>query len=105
MVNPLFELAILLFVPAAIRQKRLCERAFVRYGERVLLDGDMYEEHQKFYTDVESYETGTHPTVPVTLERHERWAAELYCPVLRLDGTKSIYENTAFLLKSIRHKP
>ena len=99
LVNPLFDLAVLLFVPAAIRQERLRERAFVRYGQRVLLGGDMYEEHQKFYADVELYETGTHPTVPVTLERHERWAKELSCPVLRLDGTKSIYENTTWLAK------
>jgi adenylate kinase family enzyme len=97
LVNPLFELAVLLSAPADIRRERLRARAFVRYGERVLLGGDMYEEHQKFYADVELYDTGTHPTVPVTLERHERWAAGLNCPVLRLDGTKSIYENTAWI--------
>jgi len=99
LVNPLFDLAVLLFVPPAMRQERLRERAFVRYGERVLLGGDMYEEHQKFYAEVELYETGTHPAVPVTLERHERWAEELACPVLRMDGTKSIYENITWLAK------
>jgi len=99
LVNPLFKLAVLLSAPADIRRERLRTRAFVRFGERVLLGGDMYEEHQKFYADVELYETGTHPTVPVTLERHERWVAELTCPVLRLDGTKSIYDNIAWLVK------
>ena len=97
MVNPQFDLAVLLFVPAKIRRERLRARAFTRYGERVLAGGDMYEEHQKFYDDVELYETGVHPTVPVTLERHERWAKELACPVLRADGTKPLYENTIWL--------
>ena len=99
LVNPLFNLAVLLIVPAEIRIERLCTRGKLRYDERILENGDMYLNYQKFLADAALYETGIHPNVPVTLERHERWAAELLCPVLRLDGTKPISENAEWLVR------
>jgi len=97
MVNPLFDLAVLLMVPADIRMERLRARSYARHGDRILAGGDMQEGNQRFLNESALYETGVHPAVPVTLERHERWAAELLCPVLRLDGTKPILENAAYL--------
>jgi len=102
LVNPLFDIAVLLFVPLEIRLERIHIRGLAKYGERILEGGDMYEKHQKFLiADSINYETGVHPAVPVTLERHERWATELLCPVLRLDGTKPIHENVELLAKNI----
>ena len=99
LVNPLFDLAVLLMVPSNIRMARLRERGDARHGQRILPGGDMYESYREFLRQSESYETGVHPAVPVTLERHNRWAAELSCPVFRLDGTKPMAENAGWLVE------
>ena len=95
LVNPLFDLAILLFVPVEIRLERAREREFAWFGERILQGGDMYVGYKRHLNLVESYETGEPPAV--CLKRHELWAAELLCPVLRLDGTKPIPENASWI--------
>ena len=97
LVNPLFDLAVLLTVPNEVRMQRLRERDYHRFGKRIEKGGDMYDNSQKFLNESELYETGVHPDVPVTLERHERWASELQCPVLWLDGVKPISENAVLI--------
>jgi len=94
--NPLFDLAILLSVPAEIRLERVKARAFNHWGERVLEGGDLYDNHQKFYDGIKQYDTGYHS---VSLQRHEKWANELNCPVLRVDGTKSTHENATWIIE------
>ena len=103
LANPLFELAVLLMVPYEIRMERLHTREHYRYGKRILTGGDMYESNLKFLNESKLYDTGVHPYVPVTLDRHEKWASELLCPVLWLDGTKSILENAAYIAE--QNKP
>ena len=105
LVNPLFDLAVLLTVPVEIRMERLQAREYSRYGERILAGGDMHENSQKFLNESRLYETGFHPAVPVTLERHKRWAAELHCPAVWLDGTKPTMENIEWLVKQYKLKP
>ena len=95
LVNPLFDLAVLLFVPVEIRLERVCAREYKWFGKRILEGGDMYENYKNFLDTIQSYETGAPPSV--CLKRHELWAAELLCPVLRLDGTKPISKNVAWI--------
>ena len=102
LANPLFDLAVLLMVPNEIRMERLRTREFNRYGKRILTGGNMYENSQKFLNESKLYETEVHPNIPVTLERHEKWAEELLCPVFRLDGTNPILENAAYLAEQYR---
>jgi len=98
LVNPILSLAVLLIVPVEIRIERLYNREYSRYGKRILENGDMYCNYQKLINECKSYETGVHPAVPTTLERHERWIRELICPVIRLDGTKPIHDNVKKLI-------
>ena len=102
LVNPLFDLAVLLMVPNDVRMERLYARERARFGNRILAGGDMYKNNQKFLSESALYDTGVHPDVSVTLERHERWAAELLCPVLWLDGTKPILENAKYLAEQYK---
>ena len=102
LVNPLFDLAVLLTVPNKIRMERLEAREYTRFGERIRKGGDMYENSQKFLKESKLYDTGVHPAVPVTRERHEKWAAEIPCPVLRLDGTKPILENVEYIAEQYK---
>ncbi|MCL2362125.1 MAG: AAA family ATPase [Defluviitaleaceae bacterium] len=95
-VNPLFNLAVLLSVPTQIRLERVKARAFERYGERVLEGGDLHNSHQEFYNYIQQYEIDYHS---VSLQRHEQWAKEISCPVLRVDGTRPIIENAMLIAK------
>ena len=51
--------------------------------------------HQESLFLAEQYDTGEPPAV--CLKRDEQWATELPCPVLRIDGTKTIAENALWL--------
>ena len=93
-VNPLLDLAVLLFVPTEIRLERVKARAYERFGKRALEGGDLYDNHQEFYNHIQQYDTGFHS---VSKERHEKWAAEIDCPILRADGTKPISENVKWI--------
>jgi len=78
-------------------------RAFERYGERVLEGGDLYNNHQEFYNHIQQYDIGYHS---VSLRRHEQWAKEICCPILRVDGTRTIIENSMLIAEqyqSIQH--
>ncbi len=57
----------------------------------MLLGGDLYEQEEKFFHFVESRDENT----------VEEWVKSLKCPVIRLDGTKSIDENVNFIIERI----
>lgn len=91
-INSRYELAIFLDVPLDIRLKRVKQRAYDKFGDRVLAGGDMYEQEQQFFKAVEkNYEKKT--------EQTKEWIKTLSCPVIYLDGTKPIEENIEYLMK------
>jgi len=79
----MYDLAVFMSAPLEIRIERIKQRAIKQYGERVSEGGDMYEQHLKFVDFVASR----------SLSRIERWAETLVCPVINVDGTKSVSEN------------
>ena len=79
-----YELAVYISAPKEIRMERIKRREIERFGYRVLEGGDMYEQQQKFHNFVASR----------PLERIEKWAETIMCPVIRVDGTNS-YRKTA----------
>lgn len=95
----LFDLAVFLTAPAEVRAQRLRARSRNRWGKRVLPGGDMYEASE-LYRDylawARKYDTDIRPGA--CLLQHEQWIAELSCPVLRLDGTTPISENTDLIV-------
>ena len=92
-------LAVVLRAPAEVRAQRIIQREEARFGSRVLPGGDMYEEHQKFLTDVGGYE---HGAGSCNREQHELWISQLTCPVLRLDGGEELTKNQAMIVESYR---
>jgi len=94
-VNPLFDLAVLVQTPASICLERVKKRAFEKFGDRVCAGGDLYHNHLNFYKQIELYEAGENPAY--SLARHEKWAAELRCPVLQIDGTNLIADNVSLI--------
>lgn len=101
--NSLFDLAVFITVPTEIRIERLRTREFTMFGERILAGGDMYEQNIKFFKDAIQYDTGEPPQV--CLKHHEQWTAELSCPVLRVDGTKTISENASWIAEQFLQRP
>ena len=86
-VVSLYDYVFLLEVPADIRQKRIRDRSFRQFGERMLAGGDMYEAEEAFFAMAAAR----------TDDYAESWTRDLSCPVIRLDGTKPIPENIKFI--------
>ena len=96
----MFELAVFMTAPAEIRADRIRQRSIDRWGERVLPGGDMYgasEVYRNYFAWASSYDADIRPNA--CMIQHEEWAAELPCPVLRIDGTKAICENLDFVIE------
>ena len=89
-----FDLAVFMTAPAEVRAERIKERSIRRWEDRVLPGGDMYERdsaYRDYLACARRYDTGT--VDEFSMAQHEKWAGELICPVLRVDGTKTIDEN------------
>lgn len=86
-----FQYAILLDAPRDIRLQRVKERSFQKFGSRMLSGGDLFEQEEKFFRFVESRNENT----------VEEWVKSLKCPVIRIDGTNPIDENTNFIIEHI----
>ena len=93
-IYSLSQYAILLDVPKNIRLQRVKKRSFQKFGNRMLLGGDLYEQEEKFFRFVESRDENT----------VEEWVKSLKCPVLRIDGTQPIDENTDLIIEYIQNK-
>lgn len=90
-VYPSFQYAVLIEVPKDIRIKRVQKRSFEKFGNRMLPGGDLYEQEEKFFNLVSSRAENT----------VEEWVKSLNCPIIRIDGTKSIEENIDFIMERI----
>ena len=87
-----FQYAVLIDVPRDIRIQRVKNRSFQKFGERMLLGGDLHEQEEKFFDFVKSRPENT----------VEEWVKSLKCPILRIDGTKPIEENVDFIMEQIQ---
>lgn len=94
-VYPFFQYVILLEAPWDIRIKRVKKRSFEKFGNRMLPGGDLHEQEERFFDLVKSRAENT----------VEEWIQSLRCPVIRVDGTKPVEENTDFIAEQIaRHR-
>ncbi len=79
---------VLIEVPKQIRIRRVRERSFSRFGDRILPGGDLYEKETAWFS--------------LTDSRPEdytiRWLKTINRPVTRIDGTLPPEENAAYLI-------
>lgn len=94
-INSLYECVIYLKVPLEIRLKRVKQRVYDRFGDRVLEGGDMYEQEQGFFDSI----------VRKTMEETDRWVKGVSCPIISVDGTKPIDDTIRLLLTKFREFP
>ena len=89
---PFLQCAVLIQVPKDIRMKRIRDRSFQKFGDRMLSGGDLFEREESFFNFAESRAENT----------VEEWIKSLNCPIIRIDGTKSVDENADYIIKYIQ---
>ena len=88
---PFFTLAVRLETTTNIRIARLKQREKEHFGARIDIDGDMYENHQKFIDWAKSYDTGG-LDMRSKLE-HDEWQKLLQCKIVVLNGANDLNMN------------
>ncbi len=105
--NPLiphFTLVVFLWIPGALRMRRLKQREIDRYGAAALGPGGaMHQKHLEFLAWAAQYDTAG-PEMRSRV-KHEAWLATLPCPVVRLEGDQSVEDRVAAVLRAIAEPP
>ena len=82
------DLVIYIEVPKEIRLERVRQRSVDKFGARVMPRGDLFRKENNWYALVESRPE----------DYTSKWLERIYCPVIKLDGTKSPEENLEILI-------
>ena len=77
-IKSMLTLAVHLSAPADIRMKRIEQREFEKFGDRVLKGGDMYDSSKKFRAFAAS----------LSVSVIDEWAQTLKCPVVCMDDCR-----------------
>ena len=97
---PLFDLVIRVVTPTEIRIKRLEEREYQRFGNRILVEGDMHEDHLSFIEWAKEYDRGDESMRSKAM--HDNWLKLLPCEKVVVDGTKPLEENIELLSQFVK---
>ena len=79
---------VLIELPKQVRSKRVRDRSYQKFGDRILPGGDLYDKESKWFSLTDS-----RPETYVT-----DWLDTVDCPVIRIDGTLSVEENVDYLV-------
>lgn len=93
-VSPSFQYAVLAAAPKEVRMRRVRERSFQKFRERMLPGGDLYEQEERFFDAVRSRAE----------DAAEEWVRSLSCPILRVDGTRPVKENLAVIVSRLEER-
>ncbi|WP_250816172.1 AAA family ATPase [Clostridium swellfunianum] len=96
---PDFELVVYLSLPKEIRIQRLLERERQRYGAEIEPNGSRHQLHNEFIEWASQYdEAGPYMR---SKSLHSIWLSNLSCPVLRIEGDKTVEERLNIILSAI----
>ena len=82
---------VLIEVPKEIRSRRVRERSFGKFGERILPGGDLHDREEAWFAL-----TDGRPENYVT-----EWLETVRCPVIRIDGTLPAEENVGYIVSAL----
>ena len=85
---------VLIEVPKQIRSKRVRDRSYQKFGERMLPGGDLFEKENRWFALTDS-RTDDYVT---------DWLEQVDCPVIRIDGTRPVEENLEYLVSVLSAK-
>ncbi len=99
-VIPLLDLIVFLYVPTEERLKRLKQREALHFGEQALAPGGyLHQNYTEFMEWAAGYDTGGEDMR--SLQKHEKWLANLSCPLLRLEGIRTVQDQLDEILRAI----
>ena len=78
-IIPMYDYVVLIEVPKSVRTYRVRNRSFQRFGNRMLIGGDLYNQEEAFF----------------------KWLKTVKCPIIRVDGTKPIEDNVEYIRHAI----
>lgn len=87
-ILPFYKYAVLVETPKYVRIQRVKNRSYQKFGKRILPGGDLYEKEKKFFDFIKNRNENI----------VKEWLQSLPCPVIRIDGTKSIEENINLII-------
>ncbi len=87
----MYNYVVVIEVPKEIRLLRVRNRSFQKFGNRMLMGGDLHKQEEDFFRLVESRKDNY----------VESWLHMLKCPIIRVDGTKSVDENIGHIIEQI----
>lgn len=87
----MYNYVVVIEVPKEIRLRRVRNRSFQKFGNRMLVGGDLHKQEEDFFQLVESRKD----------DYVESWLHMLKCPIIRVDGTKSVDENIERIIEQI----
>lgn len=96
---PLFTLAIRVETDTNIRLERLKIREREKFGPRIDIVGDMYDNHIKFINWAASYDDGGIDMR--SKAKHDDWQKQLSCPLILVDGSMPVRENFELIQRKI----
>ena len=79
----LFTEAVVLYAPKELRLRRVKERSWQRFGQRMLPGGDLHDQEQRFFDMVHGRSD----------QAVEDALAQLTVPILRLDATQNVEQS------------
>lgn len=85
-----------------IRMDRTKRREEIKYGERILFGGDMYNTHMEFMSWSKRYSSSNDPHF--CLKRHLEWYEGFTKKKLRIDNSQPMHETMKEVLKFIEEK-
>ena len=92
---PLFDLAVHITASVEVRIQRIHKREYEIFGNRILIGGDLYEEHKQFLNNSAKYdEDDASPSMKV----HETWAKILPCKVIKISGEAALENSTKLIV-------
>ena len=87
----MYNYVIVIEVSKEIRLQRVRDRSYRKFGNRMLIGGDLHDQEEAFFKMVESRED----------DYIADWLQKVRCPIIRVDGTKPIEDNVEYLLQII----
>ena len=90
-IIPTYNYVVVIEVPKEIRSQRVRDRSFQKFGSRMLMGGDLYDQEERFFQMVASRSD----------EYVDNWLQTVKCPIIRVDGTKPIDENVKHIIRAL----
>jgi len=90
-IIPMYNYVVVIEVPKEIRSQRVRNRSYQKFGNRILMGGDLHNQEEAFFQMVDSRED----------DYIADWLQKVSCPIIRVDGTKTIEDNVEYILQLI----